>query len=77
MEHIANFSIGYVFKGQAYLAKQKLTRLNNRIQNNSSIMQTLNKHAQTGKIIELKNFPFLEAFITEIFLYPHQSLENF
>ncbi len=31
------------------------------------IMQTLDKFYETSQVIELKNFPFLEGFITEIF----------
>lgn len=30
-------------------------------------MQTLDKFYETSQIIELKDFPFLEGFITEIF----------
>jgi tetratricopeptide (TPR) repeat protein len=77
MKPIPNFSICYVFKGQSYLAKQKLTHFTKRIQNNSIITQTLNKFNQTSQVIEIKDFPFLEAFITEIFTSTDQLAENF
>jgi tetratricopeptide (TPR) repeat protein len=67
MESLANFSICYLFKGQTYLAKQKLAYFTQRLQNNSSILDTLNKFYETSQVIELNNFPFLEMFITEIF----------
>jgi tetratricopeptide (TPR) repeat protein len=67
MESLANFSICYLFKGQTYLAKQKLAYFTQRLQNNSSILDTLNKFYETSQVIELNNFPFLEIFITEIF----------
>jgi hypothetical protein len=35
---------------------------------NESIMKTLEKFSETSQVIELKNFPFLEDFITEIFM---------
>lgn len=38
-----------------------------RLQNIPSIMQTFDKFSETSQVIELKNFPFLEGFITEIF----------
>ncbi|MHA2130309.1 MAG: hypothetical protein ACW99L_10085, partial [Promethearchaeota archaeon] len=57
----------YLFKGQTYLAKQKLTRFTEGIQTNTSIMETLNKYYQASQIIELKDFPFLEVFIKDVF----------
>ena len=67
MENLANFSICYLFKGQTYLAKQKLAYFTQRLQNNSSILHTLNKFYEASQVIELNDFPFLEMFITEIF----------
>jgi tetratricopeptide (TPR) repeat protein len=76
MKAIPNFSICYVFKGQSYLAKQKLTHFTNRIQNNRPIAQTLNNFFQKSQVIEIKEFPFLEAFIAEIFTPTDQISEN-
>ncbi|MHA2339551.1 MAG: tetratricopeptide repeat protein [Candidatus Hodarchaeales archaeon] len=67
LEVIDNFSICYVFKGHSYLAKQKLARFTNRIKSQKIILETLNKFYQTSQVMESKDFPFLEAFITEIF----------
>jgi tetratricopeptide (TPR) repeat protein len=68
METISKFSICYLYKGQSYLAKKKLEYFIERLQNTPSIMETLDKHYETSQEIELKNFPFLEGFITEIFM---------
>lgn len=68
MENTANFSICYLFKGQTYVAKKKLSDFTNRIQKNVSIMETLNKYYQTSQVLELKDFPFLEGFIKGIFV---------
>ncbi len=76
MKAILNFSICYVFKGQSYLAKKKLTHFTNRIQNNRSIAQTLNDFYNKSQVIEIKNFPFLEIFITEIFTPTNQLTSN-
>jgi tetratricopeptide (TPR) repeat protein len=67
MEPIKKYSICYLYKGQTYLAKQKLAHFTKHIQNFPSMMQALNKFFQTSQVIELKDFPFLEGFITEIF----------
>ncbi|MHA2282546.1 MAG: tetratricopeptide repeat protein [Promethearchaeota archaeon] len=76
MKAIPNFSVCYVFKGQSYLAKQKLTHFTNRIQNNQSIIKTLDNFYQKSQVIEIKDFPFLEVFITEIFTPNDQISEN-
>ncbi len=49
------------------MAKKKLGYFIERLQNIPSIMQTLDRFSETSQVIELKNFPFLEGFITEIF----------
>ncbi|MFW9821890.1 MAG: tetratricopeptide repeat protein [Candidatus Thorarchaeota archaeon] len=68
METAANFSICYLFKGQTYMAKKKLSDFIESIQKNVSIIKTLNKYYQTSQVLELKDFPFLEGFIEGIFV---------
>ena len=68
MESISDFSICYLFKGQIYLAKQKLTKFVERIQNNTSIWQTLNKFQKASQVVELRDIPVMESLLTEIFL---------
>lgn len=67
MKPIAEFSSCYLFKGQTYLAKQKLTRFVDGMQNNRTVMQTLIKFFKTSQIIESHDFPFLEVFIKDVF----------
>jgi tetratricopeptide (TPR) repeat protein len=67
MENVDVFSIGYVYKGQTYPAKQKLKYFIEKIQNSTPIKQTLDKFYQSSQVIEPKDFPFLEAFVTDIF----------
>ncbi|MFW9825151.1 MAG: hypothetical protein ACFFE4_19575, partial [Candidatus Thorarchaeota archaeon] len=74
METIPKFSICYLYKGQTYLAKKKLEYFIHRIQNIPSIMQTLDKYYETSQLIELKDFPFLEGFITEIFMHKNSEI---
>ncbi|MHA2280376.1 MAG: tetratricopeptide repeat protein [Promethearchaeota archaeon] len=68
IEEAENISIHYLFNGQTYLAKKKLKYFKEKIQTSPSIWQTFEKFFKTGQSIELKDFPFLEAFITDIFL---------
>jgi len=67
MKKLADLSFCYLFKGQTYLAQKKLSNFTENFQKNTSMMQTLTKFNQTSQVIELKEFPFLEGFIKEIF----------
>ncbi|MHA2123834.1 MAG: tetratricopeptide repeat protein [Promethearchaeota archaeon] len=67
MKNIADFAFCYLFKGQTYIAQQKLLKFVENFQKNISMMDTLNKYNQTSQVIELKDFPFLEGYIREIF----------
>jgi tetratricopeptide (TPR) repeat protein len=67
IESVNSFSIGYVYKGNSYPAKQKLKYFIERIKGSASIWQMLEKFYQTSQAIEYKDYPFLEAFVTEIF----------
>ncbi|KKM91401.1 hypothetical protein LCGC14_1228880 [marine sediment metagenome] len=67
MESISSFSFCYLFKGQTYLAKQKLIKFIEEMQNNSSLWQSLEDHYEASQVLELKESPQLESLITEIF----------
>jgi len=68
MESIGSFSFCYLFKGQTYIAKQKLTKFSEEVKNNSSLWQSIEQHYKSGQTLELKNTPILENLITDIFL---------
>ena len=67
MEPIKNFSICYLFKGQAYPAKQKLTKFIERIQNDTTTWQTFEKFSKTSQVAELQDIPKVENFLFDIF----------
>ncbi|MHA2132203.1 MAG: hypothetical protein ACW99L_19700, partial [Promethearchaeota archaeon] len=60
METISDFLICYLFKGQIYLAKQKLAKFVERIQDSTSIWETLNKFQKTSQVVELRDIPVME-----------------
>ncbi|MFX0080901.1 MAG: hypothetical protein ACFE94_04025 [Candidatus Hodarchaeota archaeon] len=68
MESIGNFSFCYLFKGQTYLARQKLTKFTEELQQNSSLWQDMEQHYKTSQVLELRENPQLESLITEIFI---------
>lgn len=67
MGQVADFSICYLFRGQTYVARQKLTKFAEEIQKNTSLWQNLEQHYQASQFLELKRSPQLESLITEIF----------
>ncbi|MFW9896093.1 MAG: hypothetical protein ACFFD7_09850, partial [Candidatus Thorarchaeota archaeon] len=67
MEPMPNFSICYLFKGQTFLAAQRLAKFAERIQNTKDIWETLEKYHKACQVLELKTTPLLKSLITEIF----------
>ncbi|MHA2125190.1 MAG: tetratricopeptide repeat protein [Promethearchaeota archaeon] len=68
IETVESYSLCYLFKGQSYPAKQRLTSFIDRMQDVSSIWQTLNKFYETSQVAELKDLPQIENLIREIFI---------
>lgn len=67
MQSVDSYSIGYLFKGQSYPAKQKLTKFIKEIQDLSSIWENLKKFYKTSQIADVKDLPKIEDLIKGIF----------
>ncbi|MFX0104599.1 MAG: tetratricopeptide repeat protein [Candidatus Hodarchaeota archaeon] len=68
LESLGDFSACYLFKGQTYLAKKKLKKFVERIQDNTPTWQTLNRFYELNQLAELKDIPYIETLINEIFI---------
>ncbi|MHA2038236.1 MAG: tetratricopeptide repeat protein [Promethearchaeota archaeon] len=68
IESVADFSVCYLYKGQTYLAKQKLANFSSLVQEDASIEQILEKFEKTSQVLQIKDFPFLKPLITQIFI---------
>jgi tetratricopeptide (TPR) repeat protein len=68
IESVANFSVCYLYKGQTYLAKQKLAEFAELVTESASIEQILERFEKTSQVLQIKDFPFLQALITKIFI---------
>ncbi|MFX1277816.1 MAG: tetratricopeptide repeat protein [Promethearchaeota archaeon] len=68
MQTVENFSVGYLFKGQTYIAKQKLTQFTESIKKDSTIWHTLNVYFNTSRVVKLEDLPSLQALIFNIFI---------
>jgi tetratricopeptide (TPR) repeat protein len=68
MESTANFFVCYLFKGQTYLAKQKLRKFSEHLLDSAHLINTLNKYYETSQVLKLKDLPALESLVTESFI---------
>ncbi|MCP6719480.1 MAG: hypothetical protein KJI71_04630 [Patescibacteria group bacterium] len=68
MKSTFNFTICYLFKGQSYLALKKLVKFVRIINENDSIIETFQKFQNRSQLLEIKDYPFLKSFITEVFV---------
>ncbi|MFX1498924.1 MAG: tetratricopeptide repeat protein [Promethearchaeota archaeon] len=68
MNSIEEFLVCYLFKGQSYFAKQKLSYFTNHMKDLSSIWQIFNDFLKKFNIIQLTQHPILEDLITKSFI---------
>jgi hypothetical protein len=68
MKAISPFLVCYLFKGQSYLARQKLQDFIDKITSDDIVWHTFNKFYQTNQEIQLKDIPVLENILIESFL---------
>jgi tetratricopeptide (TPR) repeat protein len=74
MNSVSPFLICYVFKGQSYLAQQRIRYFIEKIQNYEDVWDTLEKFDKLNKEIQLKDIPSLKLFINDIFIDKNISL---
>ncbi len=67
IETVNSYSVCYLFRGQSYPAKQKLTSFIEELQENPAAWQILDKFVKTSQVAELKDLPQIEIMIKEIF----------
>ncbi|MFX1233998.1 MAG: tetratricopeptide repeat protein [Promethearchaeota archaeon] len=67
IQSAGSFSLCYLFKGQTYIAKFKLSQFQKEIQSDSVIWAALNKFFQLGRMAELNSIPQLNSLIQKIF----------
>ncbi|MFW9825651.1 MAG: hypothetical protein ACFFE4_22100 [Candidatus Thorarchaeota archaeon] len=67
IDTITDFSLCYVFKGNIIPANEKLQKLRAFMENSEAFWQHLGEILKANRVIEIKNVPFLDDAITEIF----------
>jgi tetratricopeptide (TPR) repeat protein len=79
MNSVSPFFICYLFKGQSYLAQQRVRYFIDKIQNDEPVWQIFKDFHNLNREIELKDIPSLEPLINEIFIdktIPLNGLKN-
>ena len=68
MNSLSPFLVCYLFKGQSYLAQQRVKKFIDFIKKDKNIWKTFNEYNQTCRVVQLEDVPLLGSMITEIFL---------
>jgi len=76
MKSATPFLVCYLFKGQSYLAQQRIKYFIDNIRTNNNIWQGLNKYYQANQEIQLKDIPSLDSVISEVFIDKNIPLDG-
>lgn len=68
MNSLSPFLVCYLFKGQSYLAQQRVKKFIDNIKKEKNILKTFNEYNQTCRVVQLEDAPLLGSLISEIFL---------
>jgi len=76
LDSIGSLTVCYLFKGQSYLAKQRLIQFTRRVQNTASIWKAFKGFKKTHQPIDLSKYSSLQSIITEIFLQKSSEIST-
>ena len=68
MNSLSPFLVCYLFKGQSYLAQQRVKNFIDNIKKEKNIWKTFNEYNQTCRVVQLEDVPSLEPLINKIFI---------
>ena len=68
MNAISPFIICYLFKGQSFLAQQRMKQFIDIIQNDKKIWESIKKFYQAHRLIQEEDIPSLDILVNEVFI---------
>ena len=68
MNAVSPFIICYLFKGQSFLAQQRIKHFIDTIQNNKKIWEPIKKYYQANRLVQEKDIPSLDSLVNELFI---------
>ncbi len=75
MNSVSPFLMCYVYKGQSYLAKNRIKSFINEMTCNNELWETIKRFYQMNKKINVRDIPALEPLITKIFIEKSESID--
>ncbi len=68
MNTLSPFFVCYVFKGQSYLAQQRIDAFIDKIGSDEAVWQKFMNFYKLNKEIQIQDIPILKELITEVFI---------
>ena len=68
MNAVSPFIICYLFKGQSFLAQQRMKHFVDTIQNDKKIWEPIKKYYQANRLVQEKDIPSLDSLVNEVFI---------
>ena len=68
MNSLDPFLVCYLFKGQSYLAQQRVAKFIDKVKEDEEIWEKFNKFNQACQLVQLKDIPSLKPLIDDIFV---------
>ena len=68
MNAVSPFIVCYLFKGQSFLAQQRMKYFIDTIKNDKKIWETIKKYYQANRLVQVKDIPSLDLLVNEIFI---------
>jgi len=68
MNAISPLIICYLFKGQSFLAQQRMKHFVDTIQNDKKIWEPIKKFYQANRLVQEKDIPSLDSLVNEVFI---------
>jgi tetratricopeptide (TPR) repeat protein len=68
MKAVSQFIVCYLFKGQSFLAQQRMKQFIDIIQNDKKIWESIKKYYQAHRLIQEEDVPSLDILVNDIFI---------
>jgi len=68
MNALSPFIVCYLFKGQSFLAQQRMKHFVDTIQTDKKIWEPITKYYQANRLVQEKDIPSLDLLVNEIFI---------
>jgi len=68
MNAVSPFIICYLFKGQSFLAQQRMKQFTHTLQTDKKIWETIHNYYKAHRLVQEKDIPSLDLLVNEVFI---------